>query len=117
MLGTKLIYSTTYHPQTDGQTEVVNQSLRNLLRNLVGGSIANWDLLLPRAEFANNNSFNRSTRKSPFEFVHGYKPRKPLDMVPLPINACISKSAESFAQHIKHHEIIKKIKESNDLYK
>ena len=97
MLGTKLKYSTTYHPQTDGQTEVVNRSLGNLLRSLVGENTTNWDLLLPRAEFAYNNSVNRSTGKSPFEIVHGYKPRKPLDLIPLSIHARISESAESFA--------------------
>ena len=119
LLGTKLAYSTAYHPQTDGQTEVVNRSLGNLLRCLVKDNTANLDLLLPRAEFAYNNSINRSTGKSTFEIVHGYKPRKPLDLVPLPTHARISESAESFAQHITslHYDIVKKLKESNDSYK
>jgi len=119
MLGTKLKISTTYHPQTDGQTEVVNRSLGNLLRCLVGDNLGNWDLLLPRAEFAYNSSINRSIGKSPFEVVHGYRPRKPLNLIPLPVHTRISKSAESYAQHVKdlHKEINQKIQTSNELYR
>ena len=87
LLGTKLKFSTAYHPQTDGQTEVVNRSLGNLLRCLVGESLGNWDLLLPHAKFAYNSSINRSTGKSAFEIVHGYRPRRPIDLIPLPIHA------------------------------
>ncbi len=118
MLGTKLKFSTAYHPQTDGQTEVVNRSLGNLLRCLVGDNLGNWDLLLSRAEFAYNSSVNRSTGKSPFEIVHGYKPRKPVDLIPLPSHARVSETAESYAQHVRdlHNEISKKIDMSNKAY-
>ena len=118
-LGTKLNFSTAYHPQTDGQTEVVNRSLGNLLRCLIGENSRNWDLLLPRAEFAYNCSVNRSTGKSPFEIVHGYKPNRPLDLIPLPVHTRVSESAESFAHHVKnlHKEISHKINLSNELYK
>ena len=90
LLGTKLQFSTAYHPQTDSQTEVVNRSLGNLLRCLIGEHTGNWDLLLPRAEFAYNSSVNRTTGKSPFEVVCGYKPNRPLDLIPLPIHARVS---------------------------
>jgi len=49
-LGTKLLFSTAYHPQTDGQTEVTNQTLTTLLRSLVSKSLKDWDLKLPHAE-------------------------------------------------------------------
>lgn len=51
-LGTKLQYNTAHHPQTDGQTEVVNRSLGNLLRSLVGSNKGSWCETLPQAEFA-----------------------------------------------------------------
>ena len=119
LLRTKLKFSTSYHTQTDGQTKVVNRSLRNLLRCLVGESLENWDLLLPRAEFAYNSSVNRSTGMSPFEIVYGYKPRKPIDLILLPTHAHVSESVESFAQHVKdlHKEISEKISTSNLTYK
>jgi len=84
MVGTKLKFSTAYHPQTDGQTEVVNRSLGNILRCLVSDHNRNWDLILPTTQFAYNSSINRSIGMSPFEVVHGYKPRKPLDLFPCP---------------------------------
>ena len=43
MLNTQLKFSSAFHPQTDGQTEVVNKSLGDLLRCLVGEHINNWD--------------------------------------------------------------------------
>jgi hypothetical protein len=49
MVGTKLKFSTAYHPETDGQTEIVNMSLGNLLRCLVSDHNRNWDLILPTA--------------------------------------------------------------------
>ena len=70
-MGTALKFSTTYHPQTDGQTEVINRSLGNLLRCLVGDKMTTWDEVL--SVFAFNNSVNRSTGLSPFEIVTGYR--------------------------------------------
>ena len=79
-MGTKLKFSSTFHPQTDGQTEVVNRSLGNLLRCLVGNKPSNWEMVLAQAEFAYNNSVNRSTRKTPFEIVTGMQPRRVPDL-------------------------------------
>lgn len=76
IMGTTLHFSSAYHPQTDGQSE---GSLGNLLRSLVGEHPRLWDTVLPQAEFAYNNSKNRSTGKSPFEVVYGRAPPLILD--------------------------------------
>ena len=65
-LGTNLSHSSTYHPQIDGQTEVINRVLGNLLRCLTKEYGQAWDQVLPQAEFAYNDSVNRTTGKSPF---------------------------------------------------
>jgi hypothetical protein len=74
-LGTNLAFSSSYHPQTDGQTEVVKRSLGDLLRSLVIEPHSSWDSILPQAEFAYNDSVNQSTGRSPFQIVYGMQPR------------------------------------------
>src|ERR1700722_1443007 len=58
--------STAYHPQTDGQTERVNQVLENFLRTYTSHRQDNWAELLPFAEFAYNNVPHSATGFSPF---------------------------------------------------
>jgi hypothetical protein len=65
-MGTNLMFSSAYHPQTDGQTEVVNRSLGDLLRSLVTEHHSSWDNVLPQAEFAYNDSVNRRIEKFHF---------------------------------------------------
>ena len=119
MIGTKLKFSTAYHPQTDGQTEVVNRSLGNLLRCLIGKNGRTWESILPVAQFAYNNSVNRSIGMSRFEVVHDYKPRRPLDLLPMSSHDRVSVSAVEFASHMHelHKEINKQIHASNLKYK
>jgi transposase InsO family protein len=56
-LGTSLIRSTAYHPQTDGQTERVNAVLEDMLSACVLSSRGSWESWLPLVEFAYNNSY------------------------------------------------------------
>ncbi|XP_074302274.1 uncharacterized protein LOC141633751 [Silene latifolia] len=83
-VGTKLLFSTSHHPQTDGQTEVTNRTLGTLLRGLVSKTQKDWDLKLSHAEFAYNRSPTHATGHSPFEIVYGINPYLPLDLIPLP---------------------------------
>ena len=64
--------STAYHPQTDGQTERVNQELEQYLRAFVDHRQSNWAGLLPMAEFAHNNHAHSATKVSPFYALYGY---------------------------------------------
>ena len=104
---TKLHFSTAYHQQTDGQTEVVNRSLGQLLRCLVRDHITTWDQILPMAEFAYNNSVNHSTGISPFEVVTGVRPRLPIHLVPLPLDSHPCAEADNFIKHMQqiHDEV------------
>jgi hypothetical protein len=78
-LGTKLSFSTAYHPQTGGQTEWVNQILEDMLRACVLSYGAKWEDCLPFAEFSYNNSYQSSLRMAPFEALYGRKCRTPLN--------------------------------------
>ena len=59
-LGTRLNFSTAYHPQTDGQTERVNQILEDMLQACALDFGGAWDKSLPYAEFSYNNSYQAS---------------------------------------------------------
>ncbi|XP_040943180.1 uncharacterized protein, partial [Gossypium hirsutum] len=85
-LGTKLLFSTTCHPQTDGQTEVVNRILSTLLRAIIRKNLKAWEECLPHVEFAYNRAIHSATKFSPFEIVYGFNPLTPLDLMPLPSN-------------------------------
>ena len=61
-LGTRLEFSTAFHPQTDGQTERVNQILEDMLRACALDYGSSWDENLPYAEFSYNNSYQASLK-------------------------------------------------------
>ena len=65
-MGTKLKMSTSFHPQTDGQTERVNRMIQEYLRHYVSAEQDDWDELLPLAEFALNDSYQESIGTTPF---------------------------------------------------
>ncbi len=67
--------STTWHPQTDGQTERVNQEIEKYLRIFVNYRQDDWTDWLPLAEFAHNNRIHSATGKSPFMILYGRNPR------------------------------------------
>jgi len=78
-LDVKLKMSTSFHPQTDGQTERDNRTLEEILRHYVNDAKNDWDQHLHVIEFAYNKSVNTTTGLSPFHIVYGYQPRSPLD--------------------------------------
>lgn len=70
-LGTKLNFSTAYHPQADGQIERVNQTLEDLLRACVLDFGGSWEDHTSTVEFSYNNSFQSSIGMAPFEALYG----------------------------------------------
>ncbi|VDC04981.1 unnamed protein product, partial [Peniophora sp. CBMAI 1063] len=74
-LGVKSSLSTSYHPQTDGQTERFNQELEQYLRAFCNFRQDDWVDWLPLAQFAHNSQIQASTGKSPFELLYGFTPR------------------------------------------
>jgi hypothetical protein len=70
-LGTHLIRSSAYHPQTDEQTKRVNQIIEDMLCACVLMDGPKWDKHLPLAEFSYNNSYQESIKISPFEALYG----------------------------------------------
>ncbi|KAI3698179.1 hypothetical protein L6452_31291 [Arctium lappa] len=76
--GTHVKLSTTYHPQTDGQSERTIQTLEDMLRSCVIDFGGSWDSHLPLVEFAYNNSYHSSIGMAPFEALYGRKCRTPV---------------------------------------
>jgi hypothetical protein len=82
-LRTHLIHSSAYHPQTDGQTERVNQILEDMLRACVMEYPGSWDKNLSWAEFSYNNSYQESLKMATFEALYGWQCRTPLNWIEL----------------------------------
>ena len=70
-LGTTLKFSSSFHPQTDGQTEVMNLTLLDMLKAYVSEHKSQWEKYLPLLEFAYNNTVHSSTGKAPNEIMQG----------------------------------------------
>ena len=71
-LGTNLQFSTAFHPETDGQSEVTIRVLENFLRPYIEHYPSTWTAQLPLAEFAMNNAVNVSTGFTPFYLNSGH---------------------------------------------
>eukprot|EP00256_Glycine_max_P068574 XP_025983169.1 uncharacterized protein LOC113000711 [Glycine max] len=118
-IGTKLLFSTTCHPQTDGQTEVVNKTLGTLLRTVLKKNLKSWEACLPHVEFAYNRTVHSTTNCSPFEIVYGFNPLTPLDLLPMPnITMFKHKDAQAKAEYVKklHEQVKAQIEKKNASY-
>ncbi|MCO5550114.1 hypothetical protein L7F22_003594 [Adiantum nelumboides] len=70
-IGTRLQFSSSFHPQTDGQSEIANSVVLDLLKFYISDQKTQWERYLPLVEFAYNNTIHSLTGKAPFEIVEG----------------------------------------------
>ncbi|MCO5593713.1 hypothetical protein L7F22_047730 [Adiantum nelumboides] len=70
-IGTRLQFSSSFHPQTDGQSTIANSVVLDLLKSYISDQKTQWERYLPLVEFAYNNTIHSSTGKAPFEIVEG----------------------------------------------
>jgi hypothetical protein len=117
-LGTKLLFSTTYHPQTDGQTKVVNRTLSTMLRAVLKDNLRLWEECLPHIEFSYNRSIHTTTKISPFMVVHGFNPCAPIDLLPLPTSEIVNLEATQCSKFILklHEPTMLQIEKMNEKY-
>jgi hypothetical protein len=107
-LSTKLLFSTTCHPQTDGQIEVVNRTLGAMLRVVLKKNLMMWEEYLPHVEFAYNRATHSIIKVSPFQVVYGFNSHAPIDILPLATSERIHSDAKEHADFIlKMHETTK----------
>jgi hypothetical protein len=106
-LGT-LLFSTTCHPQTDGQTEVVNRTLSTMLWAILKDNLRLWEECLPHIEFAYNRSIHSTTKLSSFMVVYGFNPRASIDLLPLAPSEIVNFDTTQCSEFIlKLHETTK----------
>jgi hypothetical protein len=127
LLDTKLTKSTAFHPQTDGQTEVVNQMIVHILRMYNSKHPRTWDESLPYVQHSYNRALHSSTDHSPFQVGLGFQPLGPIDVaLPLataqtdssPDQSVIDK-ATRFIERIQHirQQVQEILQKSNAKYK
>ena len=113
------MFSTTFHPQTDGQIEVVNRTLSTMLRAVLKTNLKLWEECLQHIEFAYNRSVHSTMKVSPFQVVYGFNSRAPIDLIPLPPSEITCFDASQRSEFIlKMHETTKlNIEKMNEKYR
>eukprot|EP00253_Pinus_taeda_P020227 PITA_20227 len=106
-LGTQLAHSSSYHPQSDGQTEIVNKCLEGYLRCFVSDKQTQWVKWLPLAEWWYNTSFHTTTKMTPFMALYGYQP--------LSITSYLRENSkvQAVEHHIEHQQQVLQLLKDN----
>ena len=110
LLGIRRKLSTAFHPQTDGQTERLNQEIEANLRAFCTYEQDNWFELLPICEYVYNNSITSATKFSPFYANYGFNPRTNWLTDVEPCNP----SSKLYAHYLKvtHDQVSKTLEET-----
>jgi hypothetical protein len=113
------LFSITCHPQTDGQTDVINRILSTMLRAILKTNLKLWKECLPHIEFAHNRFVYSTTKVSLFQVVYDFNPRAPIDLLLLPSSKMTCFDASQRSEFIlKMHEITKlNIEKMNEKYR
>ena len=107
LLKYNLKLSSAYHPQTDRETERVNQELETYLHIFCNGHPEKWADLLPMAEFSHNSVTHSTTNKSPFSLILGYEPRSypPIGKTFIPaLETCLRELEDLRKEALAAHE-------------
>jgi len=102
-MGTKILMSTSFHPQIDGVTEHVNHSIAQILHAFISPNQKDWVKCLPIVEFAINSSINCLMGMAPFEINFGFMPRF---MKELPVTNHTPPGVQVFAMNALHNMAI-----------
>jgi hypothetical protein len=104
--------STAFHPQTDGQTEWLNQTIEAYLRSVVNHKQDDWAALLPMAEFAYNNSVTTATGLSLFYANYGFHPMATNPAAVHPLNP----ASKGYAHwmHVVHEKTRESLEEAQE---
>lgn len=106
-LGTQLARSSSYHPQSDGKTKVVNKCLEGYLCCFTSDKQARWVQWLPLAEWWFNTSFHTSSKMSPFLALYGYHPPS------ITSSLRVQPKVRAVEEHIQHQqEVLSSLKEN-----
>ena len=108
-MGSKRALTTLYHPQADGQTEILNQALEVALRAYINFNQNNWSKLLTKIAFAYNNTPHTATGHTPATLLYGFKPNEPLNLllghassnIPRPPIEATKKETEEFIEEMQ----------------
>lgn len=120
ILGLNHRLSTAYHPQTDGQSEIVNKVLGQYLRVYTNLAQTDWTDKLPFAEFCYNSTPHSATGVPPIMALTGYEPRRSIDQIPdkplpgVPVVPKVVKLAKSIKQ--LHANLTQALNDANSRY-
>ncbi|MCO5588866.1 hypothetical protein L7F22_042826 [Adiantum nelumboides] len=131
-IATRLQFSSSFHPQTDGQSEIANSVVMDFLKSYISDQKTQWERYLPLVEFAYNNTLHSSTGKAPFEIVEGAmkvlpilstkdkifeadKYTRDLDTAFAKVRETLQKSQERQKKAADHHRRDLKLKENDSV--